>query len=588
MDTNSRSSILDDPDLLASQSLIHKAAAALARNDLLVARKIYTEVLSHTPYNILAYVDRSQVHLKLGYPDLAAGDAYRALLLGDAIRETVQDRSIISRKENGEYDDEEDDSEWGIGEQAFVTTYSHIRLLSERVLPEDQIKKLLKTSVDGMEATALFTLARALKEARCFMDALTYCKMGLERYPDAAALPAPINFQAETDEIHQTMEQKKTEDPRFKLNPDILFRHGGCRREVYPWNHHEPDRVVDLPILQKRQDPLNKLELSDKVSGSEKQLGVYAKEDIYIGETFFREMSPLTVLSDPEYSRLCEFCAADLGDTYETCEDCWEGDEESGIMWCSEKCKENAMEKYHPALCGRDFGWVYRSINASISTSSAHSLLLLKTYATAITLDTHPLELPEVKYLYGVNRVGTFPDYKPTALEQQALPFNFTNQVTRPIQMLMEMDVDIFQPNAVDFFDLWVIQTLWAKFIGVASARVHKRTGRTEIAAVHMLYSMFNHSCEPNISWECGGEVNFTGFSRALGREAELNTQVVAVKKGEECFSHYCDISLDYRERQEHAWGPLGGRCSCTRCTREEEEEAKGLAKISELSIAGK
>lgn len=99
-------------------------------------------------------------------------------------------------------------------------------------------------------------------------------------------------------------------------------------------------------------------------------------------------------------------------------------------------------------------------------------------------MDTHPLELPEVKYLYGVNRVGTFPDYKPTALEQQALPFNFTNQVTRPIQMLMEMDVDIFQPNAVDFFDLWVIQTLWAKFIGVASARVHKRTGRTEIAAV--------------------------------------------------------------------------------------------------------
>lgn len=108
----------------------------------------------------------------------------------------------------------------------------------------------------------------------------------------------------------------------------------------------------------------------------------------------------------------------------------------------------------------------------------------MKTYATAITLDTHPLELAEVKYLYGVNRVPSFPDYTPSSLEKQALPFNFTNQVTRPIQMLQEMDVDIFQPNAVDFFDLWVIQTLWAKFIGVASARVHERTGRTEIAAV--------------------------------------------------------------------------------------------------------
>lgn len=360
--------ILDDPDLLTAQALIHKAAGALYRKDLLVAQKLYTQVLSHTPYNILAYVDRSKTHLELGYPDLAAGDAYRALLLGDAIRETVQGKSLIPGKASVQVDDGDNEDEWGIGEQAFVTTYSHVRLLSERALGEEQIKKLLKIAVDGMEASALFTLARALKEARCFMDALTYCKMGLARYPDASALPQEINFQAETDEIHQLMEQKKKEDPRFKLNPDILFRHGGCRREVYPWNHHEPDRynaetvaslneamaecsgkveikVVDLPVLQKRQDPLNKLELSDKVSGSEKQLGVYAKEDIYVGETFFREMSPLTVLSDPEYSRLCEFCAADLEDVYETCEDCWEGDEEFGIMWCSVECKENAIKK---------------------------------------------------------------------------------------------------------------------------------------------------------------------------------------------------------------------------------------------------
>lgn len=353
--------ILDDPDLLTSQALIHKAAAALFRKDLLVARELYTEVLSHTPYNILAYVDRSKTHLELGYPDLAAGDAYRALLLGDAIRETLQ-----AGNGNGKTNDGND--EWDIGEQAFITTYSHVRLLSERALGEKQIKKLLKIAVDGMEASALFTLARALKEARCFMDALTYCKMGLTRYPDASALPQEINFQVETDMIHQLMEKKKEEDPRFKLNPNILFRHGGCRREVYPWNDHEPDRynaktveslnatmaecsgkveirVVDLPVLQKRQDPLNKLELSDKVSGSEKQLGVYATEDIYVGETFFREMSPLTVLSDPEYSRLCEFCAADLGDVFETCEDCWEGDEESGIMWCSIRCKENAIKK---------------------------------------------------------------------------------------------------------------------------------------------------------------------------------------------------------------------------------------------------
>lgn len=100
-----------------------------------------------------------------------------------------------------------------------------------------------------------------------------------------------------------------------------------------------------------------------------------------------------------------------------------------------------------------------------------------------------------------------------------------------------------------------------------------------------MLYSMFNHSCDPNITWECGGEVNFTGFSRERGRTSESNNEIIAVKKGEECLSHYCDISLDYNERQEHAWGPLGGRCSCKRCLKEEEETG-GL--MNGLSIKGR
>lgn len=101
-----------------------------------------------------------------------------------------------------------------------------------------------------------------------------------------------------------------------------------------------------------------------------------------------------------------------------------------------------------------------------------------------------------------------------------------------------------------------------------------------------MLYSMFNHSCDPNITWECGGEVNFTGFSRERGRTSESNNEIIAVKKGEECLSHYCDISLDYNERQEHAWGPLGGRCSCKRCLKEEEEETGEL--MRGLSIKGR
>ena len=50
--------------------------------------------------------------------------------------------------------------------------------------------------------------------------------------------------------------------------------------------------------------------------------------------------------------------------------------------------------------------------------------------------------------------------------------------------MLQEMDVDIFDPKYLDFFDLWVMQTVRAKFISVASARISAKTRRTEVAAV--------------------------------------------------------------------------------------------------------
>lgn len=50
---------------------------------LLERRRVITNRLLDSPYDLLAYIERATVHSELGYPDLAAGDAYRALLLCD-------------------------------------------------------------------------------------------------------------------------------------------------------------------------------------------------------------------------------------------------------------------------------------------------------------------------------------------------------------------------------------------------------------------------------------------------------------------------------------------------------------------------
>ena len=43
--------------------------------------------IEQDPFCLPTYVDNSQRYLQLGYPDLAAGEAYKALLLADAVRD---------------------------------------------------------------------------------------------------------------------------------------------------------------------------------------------------------------------------------------------------------------------------------------------------------------------------------------------------------------------------------------------------------------------------------------------------------------------------------------------------------------------
>lgn len=85
---------------------------------------------------------------------------------------------------------------------------------------------------------------------------------------------------------------------------------------------------------------------------------------------------------------------------------------------------------------------------------------------------------------------------------------------------------------------------------------------------------MFNHSCEPSVTWQCENEVKFTGFSRNKSFY-DCAPPVVAVKKGEECMTHYCDVRLEYKERQRDAFGSLGGKCVCKRCVKEELEDKR-------------
>src|SRR5690606_35724430 len=100
---------------------------------------------------------------------------------------------------------------------------------------------------------------------------------------------------------------------------------GSCRREVYPWNIHERERlneenlaelnglmqkcsngavkvaVVELPVLGATKNS------ESGVIETNKQLGVYATRDIKSGEEFFRESSFVIGVADPYSGLFCDF-----------------------------------------------------------------------------------------------------------------------------------------------------------------------------------------------------------------------------------------------------------------------------------------
>ncbi|KAL8670362.1 MAG: hypothetical protein Q9224_007676, partial [Gallowayella concinna] len=280
---------------------------------------------------------------------------------------------------------------------------------------------------------------------------------------------------------------------------------------------------------------------------------------------------------------LCDACNADLPDLSSEmagntafCQDC-------EMVFCSAKCYVEAMDSYHPALCDMDVASIAKDVPPEEAADALYSLLLLRTLAMAETQGCHPLELNEVKYIW-----GDFNDTQP--LQQKSnghvhyanshsktLPFDFEHNVRLPFHMLEKMNINIFTNPQ---YDVWVFNTLYAKFRGTASARLSGLGGRAirgpEVSAVHPMWCLANHSCDPNVTWEWEASIKLSARTERIpwtrGGEDTGPKNTAGIKEGEEILNHYCDIDLSVNERREWARGALGGDCQCARCMWEADQ----------------
>lgn len=564
----------------------------------LQARAEKTSQLYEDPHNPHLYLERARLHERLGFPDLAAADAYRALSLLESVvdpdgcefhaRRKVADaetanasvsanqaESATATGEDNEDEDEDEDEDDGT---VPVTLEEYNTLIG----------------------AVYAILVRGLVHCGCYRDAYEFGVRGLGLLRDLAeqkidtSVPSTI-LNAQMDavkKVYASRTKNEGEIDLLAIDPAVLPAQGFARRVLYPWNEHEPDRRApeELAFLNKRLEivapkcevravalPALHTGTGEDTGEVSVQLGLFAKEAIEPNEIILRESSLLTA-TNRLHDDLCDACNAPLPELSAAeppvaCEgDC------ADTVFCSQACHDTAQEVYHGAICGLEDG--LESIGKDIpdpkdKADYLYLLLLGRALAMSATQDVHALELPEVKYIW-----GDFHDFdieRPASEDVASLPFSFQLNILQPMRFLEEMEIDPYV--SIPRYDTWVLNTLYAKFRGTASGRLSTWDGGPELCAVHPLWCLANHSCDPNVRWEWGGEITFRARTdeetavwsrtKADGAVEMKDLKPGGIAKDAEILNHYCDIGLPVKERREWASGALGGMCRCDRCAWE-------------------
>lgn len=203
-------------------------------SELLQARAHTTTQLYADPHNPHLYLDRARLYEKLGFPDLAAADAYRALSLLESVVdpdgfEFHAKKVVEGKKDNGDEagdkneDEDEDEDE------------------------DDGTVPVTQEEYDALIGEVYAVLVRSLVRCGCYRDAYDFGVRGLGLLRDLANTPSSA-----TTVLNEQMDQIKT---IYKFRTDTqgdidlesidsaaLPAQGKARRVLYPWNEHEPDR----------------------------------------------------------------------------------------------------------------------------------------------------------------------------------------------------------------------------------------------------------------------------------------------------------------------------------------------------------
>lgn len=394
--------------------------------------------------------------------------------------------------------------------------------------------------------------------SNCCSDYLKMSKKAVEKFPDDEVFPSDLAnaeswFQQRIDILQAQVDEGEITDVQMKTTLD----NGGVYPTPYPWMT-EALLVRDDVLIQSIKEEFTSASTNctvfkssirnvQMVGESEEAtefdvLGVIASQGIKAGEIAVTDVTEASVISNTDR---CDACCAVLASEKITNTCC-------SLLYCSTACSQTALRNYHVPTCGKEFTFLYEAAKSATHSTdfSLDALLFLRTIALSLEQNAiHPLHTSVIRRLT--------PAYSIPA--PQLIIFNFADHIITPIVTLRRLGVDIFA-NA--HYDTWVLHTMRCRI----QNNKHGATLDGYVgSAISPLYSMFNHSCDPNVDW----------------RHDEHNSTVTLfatrdITVGEEmCISYIKGADMGRRERQRSLMTWLGMDCACQRCVDETAAEEK-------------
>ncbi|RMY64466.1 hypothetical protein D0863_09799 [Hortaea werneckii] len=428
-----------------------------------------TRCIYDKPYQPRSWYERAKTLAALRYPELAAGDAQKAIKLGsDALDRLSEDANPWRLghaagfwMRSGGCDDDDDDDDVEVATR------------------DDQLEQ---------------RLANLQSEAFELQNRNLYY---YPNYPEG-------RIQSRLYPWMRKEHRGRSDELIRRVNREFARSSRGKGEEIKACNGVSPDEAAPFCVLRRHAFGKGS---GDGQDGSD-ILGVFAARDI---------PKDTPILVDPSETWGCIGPGSKRRST---------GNPHDG---------RGCTDPIHPNLPSEDTSQDLRWIRERTGSAAADVLLRCRFLIHSIRDSTpHPLSHPLIARL------------TPTYRQEKTNLFSLDFDIVVPNECLQQFGIDIFADPA---YDTWVLFTLAARIENNSwSDPVHK--------CVSPLFSLFNHSCAPNVDWTIGRD-HTTLWVRS-SRE---------VARGEQLF--VCSLCVQ-EEKEERLRGERKKcDCGCKGCNKE-------------------